>query len=66
MRKEHHFPGLGIEIAFSNLRKRDGEDLARLAASYILGSNGNVNRVIGIEIEHRIKKTAPSHSSKGE
>lgn len=61
-RKEHHLPGLVIEIAFSQSKKRKGKDLARLAESYILGSNGNVKRIIGIEI---VIRTAPDHSSKG-
>ncbi len=46
--KHAHFPGLVIEIAYSQA----GKDLARLARSYILGSHGNVRQVIGIEIEY--------------
>ena len=49
--KEVRFPGLVIEIAYS----QSGKDLARLAKSYILGSDGNVCQVIGIEIEYRDK-----------
>lgn len=52
-RKEHHFPGLVIEMAFPQSKKRNGKELARLSDSYILDSKGNVNRVIGIEIEYR-------------
>lgn len=42
-----HFPGLIIEIAYS----QNGKDLARHAKSYLLGSQGNVHQVIAIEIE---------------
>lgn len=54
--KEVRFPGLVIEIAYS----QSGKDLARLAKSYILGSDGNLCQVIGIEIEYRNKNRPKS------
>lgn len=40
LRKEHHFPGLVIEMAFLQSKKRNGKDLARLAKSCVLWWGG--------------------------
>jgi hypothetical protein len=43
-----HYPGVVIEISYSQKRK----DLARLADDYILGSDGSIRVVIGLDIEY--------------
>ena len=40
-----------IEVSYSQKRK----DLPRLADDYILGSDGNIRLVVGIDIEYRSK-----------
>jgi hypothetical protein len=45
-------PGVIIEISYSQKRK----DLPFLADDYILGSNGTIQVVIGIDVEYRKKK----------
>ncbi|KAF7880234.1 hypothetical protein EAF00_012046 [Botryotinia globosa] len=43
------WPGIIIEVSFTQKRK----DLDRLADDYILGSDGNICAMIGIDIEYR-------------
>lgn len=54
----HHsdaqYPGVVVEVSYSQKRK----DLARLADAYILGSNGNIRVVVGLDIEYRGTKKA--------
>jgi hypothetical protein len=45
------YPGVIIEVSYSQKRK----DSPRLADDYILGSNGNIRAIIGIDIEYRGK-----------
>src|SRR3569833_696272 len=40
------YPGVVLEVSYS----QDGKDLRKLAADYILGSNGDIKAVIGIDI----------------
>jgi hypothetical protein len=42
------FPGVVVEVSFSQKRK----DLPRLADDYILGSNGGIRIVVGLDIEY--------------
>jgi len=42
------YPGLIIEVSYSQKAK----DLPRLADDYILGSNGNIRTVIGLDLEY--------------
>jgi len=42
------FPGVVVEVSFSQKRK----DLPRLADDYILGSNGSIRVVVGLDIEY--------------
>ncbi|KAI9826622.1 MAG: hypothetical protein M1832_006218 [Thelocarpon impressellum] len=54
---KHRFakwPGVVIEVSFSQKRK----DLANLAEDYILGSDGNINAVIGLDIDYSGSKRA--------
>ena len=46
------YPGVIIETAYSQSRKRKGKDLARLAGRYIVGSFGQINRVIGLSARY--------------
>jgi hypothetical protein len=45
------YPGVIIEVSYSQKRM----DLARLADDYILGSDGNIRVVIGLDINYRGK-----------
>jgi hypothetical protein len=45
------YPGVIIEVSYSWKRK----DLPRLADDYILGSDGNIHAVIGLDVEYRGK-----------
>jgi hypothetical protein len=45
------YPTIVIEISYSQKR----QDLPRLADEYILGSNGNIHVVIGLDVEYRGK-----------
>ena len=45
------YPGIVIEVSYSQKRK----DLRYLADDYILGSNGNIRAVVGLDIEYRGK-----------
>jgi hypothetical protein len=45
------YPGVIIEVSYSQKRK----DLPRLADDYILGSDGNICAVIGLDVEYRGK-----------
>ncbi|CAD6447901.1 208545f1-cdbb-490b-a257-2b6e381bd2e2 [Sclerotinia trifoliorum] len=46
------YPGVVIDVSFSQKRK----DLNRLAEAYILGFNGNICIMIGIDLEYRETK----------
>ncbi len=50
------FPGVIIEVSFTQKRK----DLNRLADSYILGSEGNIRVVVGLDIEYGTSKRSLS------
>jgi hypothetical protein len=52
-----HYPGIVIEESYSQKRK----DLPYLADDYILGSDGNIGVVIGLDIEY-LGKTAATLS----
>ncbi|KFY69202.1 hypothetical protein V496_00433 [Pseudogymnoascus sp. VKM F-4515 (FW-2607)] len=43
------FPGVVFEVSYSQKRR----DLGRLADDYILGSDGNVRAVVGLDIEYQ-------------
>lgn len=43
------YPGVIIEVSFSQKRK----DLEKLAYEYILGSDGSINVVVGLDVEYR-------------
>ena len=43
-----------IEISYSQKRK----DLSRLANNYIIGSDGNIKAVVGLDIEYQGTRTA--------
>ena len=45
------YPGVVIEICYAQKRK----DLPRLADDYILGSDANIQAVIGLDVEYRGK-----------
>lgn len=45
------FPGVVVEVSYSQKRK----DLPRLADDYILGSNGNIRVVVGVDVGYRDK-----------
>jgi hypothetical protein len=47
-----YYPGVVIEVSYSQKRK----DLFRLADDYILGSNGNIRVVVGLDIEYSGKE----------
>jgi hypothetical protein len=48
------WPGIVIEVSFSQKKK----ELKYLAEDYILGSDGNIQVVIGIDIEYKQSKKA--------
>jgi hypothetical protein len=48
------FPGVVIEVSYSQKRK----DLDRLADDCILGSDGNIQVVVGLDIEYKASKQA--------
>lgn len=50
------YPGVVIEVSYSQKRS----DLARLADDYILGSNGSIRLVIGIDIDYNDKRASLS------
>jgi hypothetical protein len=50
------YPGVIIEVSYSQKRK----DLPRLADDYILGSDGNIRAVIGLDVEYRGKEATLS------
>jgi hypothetical protein len=52
--KDAKWPGVLIEISYSQKRK----DLSRLADNYIIGSDGNIKVVVGLDIEYRGTQTA--------
>ncbi|KAJ8059729.1 hypothetical protein OCU04_011373 [Sclerotinia nivalis] len=48
------FPGIVIEVSYSQKRK----NLDFLADDYIIGSNGNIKVVVGIDVEYKNTKKA--------
>jgi hypothetical protein len=48
------YPGVVIEVSYTQKRK----DLAYIAEDYILGSNGNIRVVIGLDVEYNNSKKA--------
>jgi hypothetical protein len=50
------YPGVVIEISYSQKRK----DLRRLADDYILGSDGSIHAVVGVDVEYRHKSATLS------
>lgn len=50
------YPGIVLEVSYSQKRK----DLARLADEYILGSDGNIPVVVGLDIEYSGKEATLS------
>ncbi|OBT82395.1 hypothetical protein VE02_09586 [Pseudogymnoascus sp. 03VT05] len=50
--KEAQYPGVVFEVSYSQKRR----DLGRLADDYILGSDGNIRVVVGLDLEYRGKK----------
>ena len=48
------YPGVVIEVSYTQKRK----DLAHIAEDYILGSDGNIRVVIGLDVEYRNSKMA--------
>jgi hypothetical protein len=58
------YPGVVIEVSYSQKRR----DLQRLADDYILGSDGSIRLVVGIDIGYssRLKLQPPSQSQAGQ
>jgi hypothetical protein len=54
--RDAQYPGVVIEVSFTQKKK----DLARLADSYILGSEGNIRVVVGLDIEYKTASKDPS------
>ena len=52
------YPGVVIEIAYSQSQRHDGKKLHRLVDDYIVESSGNSQTVIGITISYRNTKRA--------
>lgn len=52
------YPGVVVEIAYSQNKKDSGKDLAKLADHYIVESSGNIKMVIGIAVDYRVTKKA--------
>jgi hypothetical protein len=52
--KEAQYPGVIFEVSYSQKRR----DLGRLADDYILGSDGNIRVVVGLDIEYQSKGKA--------
>lgn len=50
------YPGVVLEVSFSQKRK----DLSRLADDYITGTDGNIRRMIGLDIEYTQKEASLS------
>jgi hypothetical protein len=48
------YPGVVIEVSYTQKRK----DLAYIAEDYILGSNGDIRVVIGLDVEYSNSKKA--------
>ncbi|PBP23773.1 hypothetical protein BUE80_DR005466 [Diplocarpon rosae] len=51
---EAHYPGIVIEVSYTQKRK----DLRKLADQYILGSDGDIKVVVGLDIEYKASKQA--------
>ena len=52
--KDTRWPRIIIEVSYPQKRKA----LKDLAEKYILGSNGNISAVIGLDVEYKISKQA--------
>lgn len=52
------FPGVVIEVAFSQSQKDGGKDLGKLAEQYIVESSGNIKTVLGISVAYGSTKKA--------
>lgn len=50
------YPGLVIEVAYSQSSRSGGKDIRRLADKYIVESSGNVKLVVGLMIEYKHSK----------
>lgn len=50
------YPGVVVEVAYSQSQKDGGKDLAKLADQYIIESSGNIKMVIGIAVDYRVTK----------
>jgi len=46
------YPGVVIPVSYSQKR----QDLKGLADDYILGSNGNIRAVVGVDVDYRDKR----------
>ena len=46
------YPGLIVEVAYSQSNRDGGKNLLRLAEQYIIQSRGNIKLVVGISIEY--------------
>ncbi|KAK3943624.1 hypothetical protein QBC46DRAFT_27069 [Diplogelasinospora grovesii] len=56
---QHHwpaYPGVVLEVSYSQDRK----DLRKLASDYILGSNGDIKAVIGLDVNYNGKQSTVS------
>ena len=51
---EAQYPGVVIEVSYSQKRR----DLSHIADDYILGSDGDIRVVVGIDVEYRGSKKA--------
>ena len=58
--KQAHYPGVVFEVSYSQKRR----DLGRLADDYILGSDGNIRVVVGLDIEYQDRGKGKGISSK--
>jgi hypothetical protein len=54
--KQAQYPGVVLEVSYSQKQR----DLARLADDYILGSDGNIRAVVGLDIEYQDRSKTKS------
>lgn len=55
--QDARYPGLVVEVAYSQKAK----NLRRLASDYILGSNGNIMMVLGLDLEYKGSSSAKAY-----